>query len=58
MDDALHEKGAAYEEVKADVYSPAERSPEFLRLNPFGQIPVREDDGLVIAGGARTNESV
>ncbi|HVN85015.1 MAG TPA: glutathione S-transferase family protein [Candidatus Binatia bacterium] len=46
---ALHEKGIAYEEVKVDVYSSPERSSEFLRLNPFGQIPVLEDDGLVIA---------
>jgi glutathione S-transferase len=46
---ALHEKGATYEEVQVDVYSSPQRSPEFLRLNPFGQIPVLEDDGLVIA---------
>ena len=46
---ALHEKRATYEEVKVDVYTSPQRSPEFLRLNPFGQIPVLEDDGLVIA---------
>jgi glutathione S-transferase len=45
---ALHEKGLPYESVKTDVFSAA-RSPEFLRLNPFGQIPVLEDADLVIA---------
>ncbi len=46
---ALHEKGIAYDEESVDVYSSIERSPEFLALNPFGQIPVLEDDGLVVA---------
>jgi len=46
---ALHEKSIAYEEVRVDVYTSAQRSAEFLRLNPFGQIPVLEDGDLVIA---------
>jgi glutathione S-transferase len=46
---ALHEKGLSCEEVKVDVYSSRPRSPEFLRKNPFGQIPVLEDEGLTIA---------
>lgn len=46
---ALHEKGLAYDEVSVDVYSSPEPSAELLAVNPFGQIPVLEDDGLVIA---------
>src|SRR5262249_22261650 len=46
---ALREKGLAYESVKVNVYGTSERSAEFLRLNPFGQIPVLVDDGLAIA---------
>jgi glutathione S-transferase len=46
---ALREKGLACEEMKVDVYSSPRRSAEFLALNPFGQIPVLEDEGLVIA---------
>jgi glutathione S-transferase len=46
---ALAEKAIEYEDVSVDVYSSPERSSEFLALNPFGQIPVLEDDGLVIA---------
>ena len=45
---ALREKGVAYEEVVVDLPGGATRSPEFLRLNPFGQVPVLEDDGLVL----------
>jgi len=44
----LREKGIPHEEVEVDVYRRANRAPEFQRLNPFGQIPVLEDDGLVI----------
>jgi glutathione S-transferase len=46
---ALREKGLRCEEISVDVYSSTRRSQEFLRLNPFGQIPVLEDGDLVIA---------
>lgn len=46
---ALREKGLSCEEEKVDVHSSPHRSAEFLRLNPFGQIPVLEDGDLVIA---------
>jgi glutathione S-transferase len=46
---ALHEKGIPYDSEKIDVYSSKERTPDFLRLNPFGQIPVLEDEGVTIA---------
>lgn len=46
---ALREKGLDFEEVHIDVNASTERDPAFLRLNPFGQIPVLEDDGFVVA---------
>ncbi|MEM7016670.1 MAG: glutathione S-transferase family protein [Pseudomonadota bacterium] len=46
---ALYEKGLEYEDVSTNVYSSRGKPPELLKLNPFGQIPVFEDDGLVIA---------
>jgi glutathione S-transferase len=46
---ALREKGLSCEEEKVNVYSSSQRNAEFLRLNPFGQIPVLEDGDLVIA---------
>jgi glutathione S-transferase len=46
---AFREKGIAFEEVEIDLPGGAHRRPEFLRLNPFGQVPVLEDGDLVIA---------
>lgn len=46
---ALREKGVACEEAVVDLPGGALRQPEFLRLNPFGQVPVLEDGALVIA---------
>jgi glutathione S-transferase len=46
---ALREKGLACEEIEVNVYRGEGRDPKFLRLNPFGQIPVLEDGDLVIA---------
>jgi len=46
---AFREKRIAYEEVEVDLPGGALRRPEFLRLNPFGQVPVLEDGDLVIA---------
>lgn len=45
----LAEKGVSAEEVIVDLPGGGSRTPEFLALNPFGQTPVLEDDGLVIA---------
>lgn len=45
---ALREKNLACEEVKADVFN-LKNNPDFLRLNPFGQLPVLEDGPFVIA---------
>lgn len=46
---ALAEKGVAAEDVIIDLPGGASRAPEFLALNPFGQTPVLEDDGLIVA---------
>lgn len=45
---ALHEKSLAYESVMTDLSARQERT-EFLKLNPFGQIPVLVDGDLVMA---------
>ena len=38
-----------HELVEVDLGAGAHKSPEFLKLNPFGQVPVLDDDGVVIA---------
>jgi glutathione S-transferase len=41
--------GVPYELVEVDVTRGAQRTPEFLALNPFGQVPVIEDGDTVVA---------
>jgi glutathione S-transferase len=45
---AVREKGIGCEEIEIDLPGGATRAAEFRRLNPFGQVPVLDDDGLVI----------
>ena len=41
--------GVAHEAVEVDLKAGAHKRPEFLALNPFGQIPVLDDDGTVVS---------
>ncbi|WP_425458719.1 glutathione S-transferase family protein, partial [Azospirillum lipoferum] len=41
--------GLPHELVEVDLMAGAHKSPDFLKLNPFGQVPVLDDDGVVIA---------
>ncbi|MBV7482607.1 glutathione S-transferase family protein [Bordetella sp. BOR01] len=41
--------GLPHQLVEVDLKSGAHKKPEFLALNPFGQVPVLEDDGVAIA---------
>ncbi|KQS67482.1 glutathione S-transferase [Methylobacterium sp. Leaf361] len=41
--------GVAHEAVEVDLKAAAHKRPEFLALNPFGQVPVLDDDGTVIS---------
>ncbi len=41
--------GLPFECVEIDLAHGAQKQPEFLELNPFGKVPVIEDDGAVIA---------
>ncbi len=45
---ALREKRLACEELIVDLPGGALKTPEFRQLNPFGQVPVLDDDGLVL----------
>lgn len=45
---AVREKNLACEEVEVDLPNGATRATAFHQLNPFGQVPVLEDNGLVI----------
>ena len=41
--------GLPFERIDVDLARGAQRAPEFLALNPFGEVPVIEDGGLVVA---------
>jgi len=41
--------GLDYEDIQVDVAAGAHKAPAFLALNRFGEVPVLEDDGVVIA---------
>ncbi len=41
--------GVDHDVVMVDLANGAHKSPEFLKLNPFGQVPVLEDGDVVIS---------
>jgi len=41
--------GLPHELVEVDLKSGVHKQPEFLRLNPFGQVPVLDDDGVIVS---------
>ena len=43
---ALNWKGLTYEQVSVDLRAGAQRTPDFLEINPQGLVPVLEDDGV------------
>ena len=44
----LAEKGLSYELVQIDLTQGEQRKPEFLRLNPFGRVPVLIDEDITV----------
>ena len=45
---ALSLMGLPHQVVQVDLKNGAHKSPEFLKLNPFGQVPVLDDDGTAL----------
>jgi len=49
----MEETGAAYERVLTDISAGAQRSPEYLAINPMGKVPALKDgDATVAESGA------
>jgi len=44
----LHMLGMPFERVAVDVPTGAQKLPAHMALHPFGQVPVIEDDGVVV----------
>jgi glutathione S-transferase len=45
---ALSLMGLPHQVVQVDLKAGAHKTPEFLKLNPFGQVPVLDDDGTTL----------
>lgn len=41
--------GVEHELIEVDLAAGAHKQPEFLALNAFGEVPVLDDDGIIIA---------
>ncbi|HET9884879.1 MAG TPA: glutathione S-transferase family protein [Candidatus Binatia bacterium] len=52
----LHEKGLAYQRVTLDLAKKEQKKPEFLKLNPYGKVPVINDNGKVLFESCIINE--
>ena len=52
----LAEKSLNYELVPVDITSGEQRRPEFLRLNPYGKVPVLVDEDTVVYDSTIINE--
>ncbi|KAK6966505.1 glutathione S-transferase [Favolaschia claudopus] len=44
----LHELQVPFELIEVDVANGAHKSPEYLKIQPFGQIPYIDDDGFLL----------
>jgi glutathione S-transferase len=52
----LHEKGLAYQRITLDLAQKDQKKPEFLKLNPYGKVPVINDNGKVLFESCIINE--
>ena len=53
---ALAEKGLAWEGITVSLAKKDQKSPEHLKRNPYGKIPVIEDDGKILFESCIINE--
>src|SRR2546427_10041609 len=52
----LAEKDLEYEKIFVDLRKQEQKSPDFLRLNPYGKVPVLIDDEEVVYDSTIINE--
>ena len=53
---ALLEKGLEFERINVDLSQGQQKSPEYLKIHPFGQIPALDDEGFVVYDSTIINE--
>ena len=52
----LAEKGLSYELIEVDITKSENRRPDFLRLNPYGRVPVLIDEDTTVYDSTVINE--
>lgn len=52
----LAEKNLPYDTVPVDLRNKEQKSPEYLKLNPYGKVPALTDDGTVLYESLIINE--
>jgi len=52
----LHEKGLPFQSVYVDLHAFEQHQPWFVALNPEGQVPVLDHDGLIVTHTTVINE--
>ena len=53
---ALNEKDLEFEKVLVDLRKGEQKAPEFLKLNPYGKVPVLVDEDVVVYDSTIINE--
>lgn len=53
---ALIEKGLEFERVNVDLAKREQKSPEYLKIHPFGQVPALDDEGFIVYDSTIINE--
>lgn len=53
---ALIEKGLEFERVPIDLAKKEQKTPEYLKIHPFGQVPALDDEGFIVYDSTVINE--
>ncbi len=53
---ALIEKGLEFERVPIDLAKKEQKTPEYLKIHPFGQVPALDDEGFIVYDSTIINE--
>jgi len=53
---ALLEKGLEFERINIDLIKGEQKNPDYLKINPFGQIPALDDEGFIVYDSTIINE--
>lgn len=53
---ALIEKGLEFERINIDLSKREQKSPDYLKIHPFGLIPALDDEGFIVYDSTIINE--